>query len=156
MNRKYLWIIFLMLFVLIAALSAVAQTKRRTPESDRQALIKLENEWLANEHDATSLEKILADDFVHPVPTGDVLTRSQHIYYSTKHPSPAGQKSHFENLTVRIYGDAGIANGLVVTTDNDGKEIKRTIFTDVFAFRNGSWQAVNAQENLVEKRPPPK
>ena len=54
-----------------------------------------------------------------------------------------------------MYGDVGIVNGIVVTSDENGKQLDRTIFTDVFAWREGRWQAINAQENKVEPRKPP-
>lgn len=131
--------------------AAASSAPHRDPERDRQALVGLENEWLKNEHDAAALERILAPDFVHPVPTGDFLTKAQHIYYSVKYPPPAGLKNRFENLNVRVYGDVGIVNGIVVTGDEHGQDVDRTIFTDVFVYREGRWQAVNAQENRVEK-----
>jgi predicted GNAT superfamily acetyltransferase len=52
---------------------------------------------------------------------------------------------------VRVYGDCGIVNGIVVASDEHGQDLDRTIFTDVFAYREGRWQAVNAQENHMEK-----
>ncbi|HWX42359.1 MAG TPA: hypothetical protein VN345_14505 [Blastocatellia bacterium] len=33
------------------------------------------------------------------------------------------------------------------TADERGQETSRGVFTDVFAYRDGRWQAVNAQEN---------
>src|SRR5436190_12304632 len=57
----------------------------RTPEQDRAALTALENEWLANEHNPAALERILASDFVHPVPTGGFVTKAQHIAFSSAH-----------------------------------------------------------------------
>ena len=50
---------------------------------------------------------------------------------------------------VRVYGDVGFVNGVVLTTDERGREAERTSFTDVFVRRNGRWEAVNAQENAV-------
>jgi hypothetical protein len=108
----------------------------------------------AGEHDAATLERVLATDFVHPVATGDLLTKTQHIHYSTKYLPPAGLKQRFDNLTVRLYGDVGIVNGIVITSDEHAKDVDRTIFTDVFAYRDGRWQAINAQENRVEEKPP--
>ena len=121
----------------------------RSPERDRAALIVLEKEWLTNEHNAAALERILASDFVHPLPTGDLVTKAQHIAFSAAHPPPPDQKRRFTQMQVRIYGDVGIVNGVVVTTGGD-QEVRRTIFTDVFAWRDGRWQAVNAQENEVQ------
>src|SRR6266536_2070134 len=119
-------------------------TPRRTAEQDRQALIALENTWLKGEHDAAVLDPILASDFIHPVVTGDFLTKAQHIYYSSRHLPPANLKNRFDNLSVRIYGDVGIVNGTVVTSDEHGKDVSRTIFTDVFVYRDGRWQARSA------------
>jgi len=122
----------------------------RTPESDRQTLIALENEWLTAQ-DASILDRILASDFLHPVPSGDFLTKSQHIEWFTKHPPPANLKFRFDRLDVRLYGDFAIANGSVITSDENGKEIGRNVFTDVFTYRDGRWQAINAQETDVRK-----
>jgi hypothetical protein len=129
----------------------LAGDETRTSNSDRAALVALENEWLKNEHNAAALEDILASDFLHPVVTGDVLTKTQHIQFSSKHYPPADLTNHLEGLHVRIYGDVGIVNGLVVTTNKDGNTVGKTVFTDVFVYRDGRWQAVNAQENAVKK-----
>ena len=125
-------------------------SQRRSVDSDRQALIALENEWLVA-REAATLDRILAEDFVHPVPSGDFLTKAQHIDWFKRHPPPANLKFAFGRLDVRLYGNVGIANGTVVTSDETGKELSRNVFTDVFAFRNGRWQAINAQETDVRQ-----
>ena len=122
----------------------------RTPESDRQTLIALENEWLTAQN-ASILDRILASDFLHPVPSGDFLTKSQHIEWFTKHLPPVNLKFRFGRLDVRLYGDFAIANGSVITSDENGKEVSRNVFTDVFTYRDGRWQAINAQETDVRK-----
>jgi len=128
---------------------------QRTAAQDKEALIELEDTWLKGEHDPAVLERVLAPDFVHPVVTGDFLTKAQHIYYSIRRLPPANLKQRFDQLNVRVYGDVGIVNGIVVTSDENGKQLDRTIFTDVFARREGRWQAINAQENKVEQLKPP-
>ena len=128
-----------------------AEADLRTSNRDRDALVALENDWLKNEHNAAELKRILASDFLHPVATGDVLTKAQHIEFSSKHLPPADLTHHFEDLQVRVYGDVGIVNGLVVTTNKDGNTVDKTVFTDVFVYRDSRWQAVNAQENTVRK-----
>jgi uncharacterized protein DUF4440 len=124
--------------------------EKRTSKSDRDALIALENEWLKNEHSVTALERILAADFLHPVVTGDVLTKAEHIKFSSTHLSAPDLTKHFEGLQVRVYGEVGIVNGLVVTTNKNGNTAGKTVFTDVFVHRDGRWQAINAQENAVQ------
>jgi len=101
------------------------------------------------------LDKILASDFIHPVVTGDFLNKAQHIYHSNKYRPATKLSKAFDNLNVRLYGDVGIVNGLVVASDERKEVINRTIFTDVFVYRDGRWQAVNAQENKVEKASKP-
>lgn len=128
----------------------LAQKRQRGSDRDRQDLIALENNWLKGEHDAAVLEGLLAADFVHAVPTGDLLDKNQHIYYATHYLPPSDQKRRFESLNVRLYDDVGIVNGIVVSSDRNGKTVDRTVFTDVFAFREGRWRAVNAQENRIQ------
>jgi hypothetical protein len=44
----------------------------------------------------------------------------------------------------------GIVTGIVVTSYN-GKDFGRTVFTDIFVYRSGRWQAIHAQETQVDK-----
>ena len=135
--------------VVFCALPVVADQKG-TSNRDRDALIALENDWLKNEHNAAELEHILGTDFLHPVVTGDVLTKEQHIQFSSTHLLAPDLTKHFEDLQVRVYGDVGIVDGLVITINKDGNSAGKTVFTDVFVYRDGRWQAINAQENAVQ------
>ena len=87
--------------VVLCALPVVADQKR-TSNRDRDALIALENDWLKNEQNAAELEHILGADFLHPVVTGDVLTKAQHIKFSSTHLPPPDLTKHFEGLQVRV------------------------------------------------------
>ncbi|HEX5387702.1 MAG TPA: nuclear transport factor 2 family protein [Gemmatimonadales bacterium] len=117
---------------------------------DRAELVALEHTWL-HAQDAATLDRILAPDFVHPVASGGFLTKAQHIAWVVGHPRPASTRVGFESLTVRLYGDAAVANGAVMARPVAGRPV-RTVFTDVFVRRGGRWQAVNAQENFVGGR----
>ena len=132
---------------------SVVHAQSLSPDNrDQAALIALENEWLANLHNPAVLEKILASDFLHPLPTGDFVSKAQHIQFSATHLPTPNRKQRFDQMQVRVYGDVGIVNGIVLTTDEQSHEAERTIFTDVFVRRNGRWKAVNAQENAVSHR----
>jgi len=128
----------------LAALSCHASRGPRSAEQAKQELLSLENRWLEVENDPVALEDILAPDFLHVVPVG-IITKEEHIRFLREHPAP-GQHTHkrFEDLHVRIYGDTGIVNGTVIETTDRGE--RKTLFTDVFAYRDGKWQAVTAQE----------
>jgi hypothetical protein len=118
----------------------------------QQAVTQLEQRWLQNEYDPTTLNSILADDFVHVLPSG-FISKQQHIAFVRAHPQPNLTEHKFEKLQVRVYGNIAIANGIVLAVPAGGGGPQRTIFTDVFAFRNGKWQAVNAQETpMTEKK----
>src|SRR5215470_12305072 len=119
-------------------------------EKDRKELLSLEDEWL-NARDAGTLERILADDFVHPVPQGVFLNKAEHIEWYVGHLPPANRKTRFDHMRVRIYGDTAVVTGMVIAGDESGKEVGRTVFTDVFVHHDSRWQAVNAQENPVEQ-----
>jgi uncharacterized protein DUF4440 len=137
----------------LLALSLISHASRafqvvRSAESDRKDLLSLGEEWL-HARDAATLQRILADDFVHPVAQGVFLTRAEHIDWYVKHLPPPTRKTRCDRLQIRIYGDTAIVNGLVIASDQSGKELDRSIFTDVFVYRDNRWQAVNAQENRV-------
>jgi len=134
-------------FATLAVLVLAPQARQPvTPGTDQQrALEALEQRWLGVEDDPSALESILADDFIHVLPMGFVTKREQ-IDYMRAHPAPKDATTRrFDDLRVRVYGIAGVVTGIVVATAPDGKT-ERTAFTDVFAFRDGRWQAVNAQE----------
>jgi hypothetical protein len=121
----------------------------RDADGNKKTLLALEDEWL-HARDAKTLDRILADDFVHPVAPGLFLSKAEHIDWFTKHLPPASRKTRLDHLQVRVYGETAIVNGLVIATDESGKELHRSIFTDVFVYPDGRWQAVNAQENKVQ------
>ncbi len=114
------------------------------PEQARQQLLALENQWLKVEDDPDALESILAPDFLHVVAAG-IITKKEQLSYMRKHPSAKqSSEKHFENMHARVYGTVGIVNGIVVAKEE--ATTRRTLFTDVFAYRDGKWQAVSAQE----------
>jgi hypothetical protein len=140
----------ILLSLLASSCSLLAFQAARSPESDRRTLLSLEDEWL-HARDAATLERILADDFVHPVAQGVFLSKAEHIEWYVKHLPPVGRRTRFDQMNVRFYGDTAIVNGIVTASDDLGKELNRSVFTDVFVYRDGRWQAVNAQENRVER-----
>jgi hypothetical protein len=133
------------MMVLFAPVSSRPSPAQGALEKSQQEVLDLENHWLAVEDDPAALELILAPDFLHVVPAG-IITKDEQLNFMRKHPSPEPGTKHFENMHVRIYGNGNVAivNGMVVATRAAGTQ--KTLFTDVFAFREGKWQAVSAQE----------
>jgi hypothetical protein len=140
---------FILIAISLAALApAFAQDRapaaRKAPPEAQQTVMRLEHRWLANENNPGVLESILADDFVHVLPEG-MISKREHIDYVKTHPNAFPGTHKFERLDVRVYGNVAIANGIVLAVLPGGAP-HRTLFTDVFALRQGRWQAVNAQE----------
>ncbi len=128
----------------LALLSCHVSREQKSAEQSKQELLALENRWLQVEDDPVALEGILASDFLHVVP-GAIITKDQHLQFLREHPAGGKRpERHFENLHVRVYGEAGIVNGAVIETTEHGEH--KTLFTDVFAYRDGKWMAVSAQE----------
>ena len=141
--------ISILLTIAVLALPSFSQA----PGDKRQEqIIQLEHRWLASLDNPQALQSILANDFVHVLPTG-IITKQQQIDYLRAHPRDTSAKRSFQDLRVRIYGEVAIANGTVMAVDERGTR-KLSYFTDVFSRRNGRWQAVNAQETpaQVEER----
>jgi hypothetical protein len=93
------------------------------------------------------------DDFVHPVYTGNIISKAQNIDWLMKHPRPANRHARFARMDVRLFGDIAQAYGTVSVSDSTGSEVSRSVFTDGFVYRAGRWQAVSAQETVVAADP---
>lgn len=144
--RRRFWSGVLVCALLLCAGPVLGQTKDNpvSEEKAKKELLDLENHWLQVEDDPDALESILAPDFLHVVGVG-IITKDEQLNFMRKHPAPhSKQAKHFEDLHVRVYGTTGIVNGAVVASE--GGTTRRTLFTDVFAYRDGKWQAVSAQE----------
>ena len=138
-----------LILLLLSNSAAIAQQSWNN--SALKAIADIEQRWLQHIDDPAALQSILADDFVHVLPSG-FINKQQHIDYVKAHPRAPQESRSFEDLKVRAYGDTGIANGIVVVSGPSGTS--RTVFTDVFVKRDGRWQAVNAQENPNQPQQP--
>lgn len=129
--------------------SANAQQSTKVEETQKQALIALEQHWLKVADDPAAVAPILADDFIHVLPSGLETKAEQLKFMRANPPRDLPASRHLEDVRVRIFGNIGIVNGVAVATAAD-RRAQKTIFTDVFAYRNGRWQAINSQEMSME------
>lgn len=132
------------IFVVLLMSVTAAMAQQSWNNSGAKAIADVEERWLQHIDDPAQLQSILADDFVHALPSG-LISKQQHMDYVKAHPRSPQESRSFEDLKVRVYGETGIANGVVVISGPNGT--RRSVFTDVFVKRDGRWQAVNAQEN---------
>lgn len=140
-----------MVLVVLALSAAPVFAQPPQSESTAAALMKVEYKWLAalNRHDVTALARILGREFIDSDYQGDAITRAQYLTYFARpvaRPAPRVEQS-FEDTTVRFVagGEVAIVTGLVITRPAMGA-VRHSRFTDVFAWRDGRWQAVTGQE----------
>ena len=139
------------IIILLFIIGSPGAEPRAAQDKSEQAIRDLEQRWLENEDDPSALTTILADDFVHALPMG-FIGKQEQLNLLRKHHQTSRSTRHFGELRVRLYGTTAIANGLVVDTQEGTASVRKTVFTDVFVQRHGTWQAVNAQETPWEQR----
>jgi hypothetical protein len=128
-------------------LLSVAATQ---PSADESAIRTAEAVWHGSAT-AENLAGLLAEDFARPMPSGQIWGKNEQIAWLKDRPAPPGFTGKTERLDVRLYGDAAVATGIAVIFDPSGKEVDRTIFTDVYTKRGGKWLMVSAQSGPVTR-----
>jgi uncharacterized protein (TIGR02246 family) len=121
---------------------------------------KLERAWLDayEQHDASAMNAIVADDFTITFPDGSIQDKQQ-ILDSIKQPrtpSSLAFKFHTEDVKARVYGETVILMGRVISEyQRDGKAVKeQSRYTDTYVRRDGRWQVVASHlSNVAPARP---
>ena len=125
-------------------------SEKRT--DDEQQVRQLEHEWIEAflQGDTATLDRILADDFIFTDPEGKLLTKAEWIADMTS-GELTFESIHIDDLQVRMYGDAAVANGRVTVKaqSKEGGFDGRYCYTDMYVKRDGRWQAVAEQANLL-------
>lgn len=135
------------------ALSAAPAFAQPPPgERTADAVMKVEHEWLAalQRRDVATLARILGREFIDSDFQGDAITRAQFLaYFAGLPPRPAPPvEQSFADTKVRFAagGEVAIVTGIVLTRTPNSAAIRHSRFTDVFAWRDGRWQAITGQE----------
>lgn len=114
----------------------------------KAALIELEQNWAAalSRHDADTVACMVAGEFEEADVDGSLHTRAQMLEHI---PRRKPGSNRLTEMHAHVEGDFGFMRGLNEVLDASGKVVARVRFTDVFAYRDGRWQALAAQETLV-------
>jgi ketosteroid isomerase-like protein len=135
----------------VAILSPVqAQTKRRkarpaasprTAAGEEQALLKLQQEWIAaiRRRDVNVLGSLIADDYVGINQDGQLGGKEKALEPVRSH-TPNREPIVVENQKCRFYGNTAIITGQTVYGGT-----RRINHTQVWAKRQGRWQIVSWQ-----------
>ncbi len=117
--------------------------------SDEQELIRLQHEWsrATVKRDATSLDRLLDDDYMLTTSEGTFLTKAQMI--SQMQSDDFGITSMtIDSVKVQIYGNMAVVRGIVRFSGSDSNE---NLFTDTWVKRDGQWRCITTHESEMAK-----
>jgi len=122
--------------------------------SDERELTQLVNDLNAAivKPDIAFLERVLAKDYVHYRPHGNVETRSQYLE-DRKSGSVDFDSLVADEIKDRVYGDTAIATyrSTAKGKDQDGAIDEQRRWTRVFIRKDGRWQLVHSQGTTIQK-----
>ena len=117
------------------------QTERYIVESERQ--------WAESvaTGDTSTIERILADDFIGVDPKGELYNKQQMIAETRNAPNYF-VSNRLNDVKVRFYGRMAIAQGSESWEKHSG-ERGRFVWTDTWVRRNRKWQIVAAEDLIA-------
>ena len=122
--------------------------------SDERELTQLVNDLNAAivKPDIAFLERVLAKDYVHFRPHGNVETRAQYLE-DRKSGSVDFDSLVADEIKVRVYGDTAIVTyrSTAKGKDQDGAIDEQRRWTRVFVRKDGRWQLVHSQGTTIKK-----
>lgn len=140
----------LLIVMSLVMISAISDAWASDPRPDTAAtLVRFEHTWQqailsGNE---SILREILAQNFLDTSYKG-VLRTKQDILAGAK--NPPRYSAALSELAVRVFGDTAIVTGLNTVTGPQKAWTAKLRFTDVFINRNDRWQAIGAQESMID------
>ena len=133
-------------------LCSCTSNERNHAEAERY-IIESERQWAESvaTGDITTLERILADDFIGVDPKGPFYDKAKMIS-DTRNSPKYFVSNHANDIKVRFYGDTAVAQG-DETWERRGGERGRFVWTDTWVKRNGRRQIVAAQDVITPEQP---
>ena len=134
--------------------AAVPAAGRDTAEA-REAVRRLEEELFQAfaRGDSAPAARVLAEDYVGFTGDGHRETKAQALAQIRRDTTTAWVTSEalqLDSVTVRVYGDAAVAQASVtLRARSGGQPVTRVRNTDVFVWRDGRWQIVASHVSRV-------
>jgi ketosteroid isomerase-like protein len=133
------------IFVVRAQDAGNAEAERYIKESERQ--------WAESvaSGDSSVVKRILAEDFVGVHPDGSLYEKATMVNGTLSAPKYF-LSNHLNEVKVRFYGDAAVAQGNESWVKRSGTPLHgRFVWTDTWIKRNGKWQIVAAEDLTVSE-----
>ncbi len=174
MNRSALALLVALAVLFLAGCQPAADTNRNLatvsstpakeafdPAAIEAELLKLEREWAAatKNHDAEAVRRIVADDVIMVYPDGTPGTKADEVRTIETGAITADGWEMIDPKVTVLDADAAFITGRSIIRNGKYKDPnqKRPIdisgeyrFLDVYARRNGKWQAVASQATKIE------
>jgi ketosteroid isomerase-like protein len=111
--------------------------------SDLDTLVRLNSEYIqaVQTSDVARFREILADDFCCSLPDGSLIDREQFLERAARPLDIQDLEVH--DVNVRLLGDVALVHARTTFTTADRRPGSGR-YTDVWANRDGRWQAVAA------------
>ena len=111
--------------------------------NDLELLTKLNDDYIQSvQHsNVKRFEEILSEDFLCSMPDGSLLGRQAFLDQTATPVTIRNLQAH--DVNIRLMGDFAIIHARTTYTSADGAQGGGR-YTDVWARRNGRWQAVSA------------
>ena len=139
-------------FLLGCALSVSAA--RGDDDEKTVAALDTQYQLAVKNGDATTMARILADDFV--LVTGNGRHFSKADLLQEAHGSIAYEHQEYSERVVRVWGDTAVVTALLMSKGTDaGKAFEHTLwFSDVYVRTRDGWRYVFGQASLPMPKSP--
>ena len=143
--------------VLLAAAIGLAAVSRLAGEDDAKTVAALDTEYQAAvaKNDATTMDRILADDFVLVTGRGKVYTKADLLKEARGGKTVYERQEEIEQK-VRVWGSTAVVTALlwVKGTGEDGKAFDYKLwFSDTYVRTPSGWRYVFGQASISLPKP---
>ena len=112
-------------------------------QADLEQILHLNHEYVRSvqEGDVGWFAEHLAEDFLASNPDGSLVDKDQFLAQTARRVTISGLIE--DDVRVRVFGDVALVHARTTYHTPDGAE-RHGRYTDVWASRNGRWQAIAA------------
>jgi hypothetical protein len=142
------------IFVIAGSLCCLlCQCARNDQKETERYIVESERQWAESvaTGDPSTVERILADDFLGVDPKGTLYDKAKMIA-DTRNAPQNFVSNRLNEVKVRFYGEIAIAQGNESWERRTG-ERGRFVWTDTWIRRNGRWQIVAAEDLIAPESP---
>ena len=153
-NARILWLTVLAAGALLMTTSTLSPA---APQDDAKAVIVLDTEYQAavKNNDATTMDRILADDFILVTGRGKVYNKAD-LLKSARDKEAVYEHQEDTEQTVRVWGDTAVITALLWAKGiQEGKAFDYKLwFSDTYVRTPGGWRYVFGQASLPLPKAP--